>query len=143
MSISKNNLMFALFATIVPFGIYSEDQQSEKPQTSQFDLANSLKKAGDIYEKCSEKMKPYCNPIGMAGTAVAASVLKKWQLAAVVIGGTIIIFSENITEMIEKKMTLDTMKSNQDSKLELEKTNPTIDQSSNNSDQKILSSPKA
>lgn len=135
MNISRKHLIVTVLATALSFSISCQEQPTEKPQATQFDLAQALKAAGNRYEKCAEAMKPYCNPIAMAGTALAASVVRPWQLAIIAIGGTIVTFSEDITQMIEKRMALNTEKIQLDQQLNSHATDPNTAISSDSSKQ--------
>ena len=135
MAISKNTLLVALMATTLSLGIYAEDQQSETPKT--FDLAQSIKSTGNFltgslenldisYEELSKTINPYCNLTSITVISLGGVLLKFKSFAALTTGFLLAIYSKNISEVIEKKIALGTIENNQDSKLELEKTNPAI-----------------
>jgi hypothetical protein len=150
MAISKNTILVAFIATTMSFGICAEDQQPETPKT--FDLAQSIKNTGNIltgslenlnisYEELSKTINPYCNLTSITVIGLSGVCLKFRSFAALTTGFLLAIYSKNISEVIEKKIAPSTIENNQDSKLELEKTNPAIIASvnqgqNNSSDQK-------
>ena len=110
MSISKKMYLFIALAITIPMASFcsqaeqpqTTQEQSDKPQTPQFDIARILKAAGKQYNNISDKIESVCNPVQIFAVGTTALALGRKRAPLLLPLGIIYECSSDLNEAIKQ-----------------------------------------